>query len=540
MNNTKKYETLLWMYQQFGGTKKKWKTLVHNGVIFPPNYIKHNTPIYYNNQPIILDELSEEYATYYAKYLDSTYITTKFNKNFWNDWKQILNKNPNNIIKEFDKIDFSKIKNYLIKAKEDKKLNKMSNSDTSKDTENKYAYAYIDGKKEPVGNYRVEPPGIFLGRGNHPKSGCIKKRIYPEDITLNLDKTAPIPETLSGHKWNDIIHDRTVDWLASWKDDITGKTKYVWLGAQSSNKGEKDMLKFNMARKLKKVIKDIREKNIENLNSSDIMLKQISIALYLIDTFALRVGNEKSSDEADTVGVASLRVEHITMLDNKHIKLDFLGKDSIRYTNVSPVMPIIYTNLGIFIKNKNPEDPIFDYITSADINKYLQTFMKDLTAKVFRTYNASYLFSKELRKITNKYTNYEELNKEKLLLEEYNKANIKVAKLCNHQKAISGSHETQIKKINDEIAKLKTELGHNITSDKRKKIKNKISILKAKKNMKSELKNISLGTSKINYIDPRITIAFIKQNGLDINKYFTKTLQNKFKWAMDTSPDYKF
>ena len=105
MNYTKKYETLLLMYQQFGGTKKKWKTLVHNGVVFPPEYIKHNIPIYYDNKPIILDKLSEEYATYYAKYLDSKYINNKFNKNFWNDWKQILNKNPNNIIKEFDKVD---------------------------------------------------------------------------------------------------------------------------------------------------------------------------------------------------------------------------------------------------------------------------------------------------------------------------------------------------------------------------------------------------------------------------------------------------
>jgi len=538
MNYTKKYETLLLMYQQFGGTKKKWKTLVHNGVVFPPEYIKHNIPIYYDNKPIILDKLSEEYATYYAKYLDSKYINNKFNKNFWNDWKQILNKNPNNIIKEFDKVDFTEIKNYIIKEKENKKLNNTSKSEN--DTENIYAYAYIDGKKEPVGNYRVEPAGIFLGRGNHPKSGCIKRRIYPEDITLNLDKTAPIPETLPNHKWKQIIHDRTVDWLASWKDDITGKTKYVWLGAQSSNKGEKDMLKFNMARKLKKIIKDIRHTNIQNMNGSDEILRQISCALYLIDTFALRVGNEKSSDEADTVGVASLRVEHITLLDDNNIKLDFLGKDSIRYTNISQVLPIIYTNLKTFMKNKNIEEPIFDKITSSDINKYLQTFMKDLTAKVFRTYNASHLFSKELRKITNKYNNYTDPDKEKILLEEYNKANIKVAKLCNHQKAVSSSHEAQIEKINNEIAKLKTELDTDIKPEKRKKIKNKINILKAKKNMKSELKNISLGTSKINYIDPRITIAFIKQNKLNINKYFTKTLQDKFKWAMDVSPDYKF
>jgi hypothetical protein len=43
----------------------------------------------------------------------------------------------------------------------------------------------------------------------------------------------------------------------------------------------------------------------------------------------------------------------------------------------------------------NIEECVFDKITSNDINKYLQSFMKDLTAKLFRTYNASNIFQKE-------------------------------------------------------------------------------------------------------------------------------------------------
>jgi len=35
------------------------------------------------------------------------------------------------------------------------------------------------------------------------------------------------------------------------------------------------------------------------------------VAAYLIDKLALRVGNEKTEDEADTVGCCSLRKEHI-------------------------------------------------------------------------------------------------------------------------------------------------------------------------------------------------------------------------------------
>ena len=49
------------------------------------------------------------------------------------------------------------------------------------------------------------------------------------------------------------------------------------------------------------------------MKSSDMTDKQLGTAAYLIDKLALRVGNEKGEDEADTVGTCSLRVHHITL-----------------------------------------------------------------------------------------------------------------------------------------------------------------------------------------------------------------------------------
>jgi hypothetical protein len=40
--------------------------------------------------------------------------------------------------------------------------------------EKPYLYATIDGRKEKIGNFRVEPPGLFRGRGEHPKKGRFK------------------------------------------------------------------------------------------------------------------------------------------------------------------------------------------------------------------------------------------------------------------------------------------------------------------------------------------------------------------------------
>ena len=39
-----------------------------------------------------------------------------------------------------------------------------------------YTHCTLDGRKEKVGNFRVEPPGLFRGRGDHPKKGCLKVR----------------------------------------------------------------------------------------------------------------------------------------------------------------------------------------------------------------------------------------------------------------------------------------------------------------------------------------------------------------------------
>lgn len=528
---------------QLGGAKKKWQTLEHNGVLFPPEYEKHNVPVIYQGKSIVLDPDAEEIATLYAKYLDTDYVKNKtFRKNFWNDWRRVLG--PDHPIQNLDDVDFGPIREYLLKKKEEKKANPIDKA--AKDAaEEKYKWAIVDGVQQPVGNFRIEPPGLFLGRGANPKSGMVKARIYPEDIIINIGENAKIPEPLPGHKWKSVIHDHTTEWLASWKDDITGKIKYVWLGAHSDIKGKSDMKKYDLARKLKRKIKTIRAENEKNMISSDPAMRQIATALYFIDKFSLRVGNEKADDEADTVGVTSLRVEHIDLLDNNQVKLDFLGKDSVRYNRTLTVEPIVYNNLREFMKGKSPQDNIFDLINSNDINKYLQSFMKNLTAKVFRTYNASNLFQKELKKITAKYENYNEPDKINLLLDEFNKANAKVAMLCNHQKNITKSSNKQIENLDRMIKNAKTKLKKAKKSKKSspERIANMEATLKklrAKKLLKTELKNISLGTSKINYIDPRITMAFIKRHDLPIDKIFSKTLQEKFKWAMDVPADFKF
>ena len=119
----------------------------------------------------------------------------------------------------------------------------------------------------------------------------------------------------------------------------------------------------------------------------------------------------------------------------------------------------------------------------------------------------------------------------------FNQANAKVANLCNHQKNISKNYHDSINKINDKIKELKKKKE---TKKDTTKINMMIEKFKRKKIVKKELKNLAIGTSKTSYIDPRITISFMKTFDLPINKIFSKILIEKFKWAFDVEKDWKF
>ena len=551
-HNDKKY------FNIYGGGGKQWDVLIHNGPMFAPLYEPHNIPVIINNNKYQLSGLAEEYITMYARYLDTEYVKKpKFNKNFLHDWRKTL---PNHIkVASMDDVNVMDIKKHLDKIKE-KKLNMTKEEKDKIKHENDlieepYKYCMINGGRMKVGNYKIEPPGIFLGRGDHPKLGRIKTRINPEDVIINLSKNAPIPKPniINGNKmqsinnWGKIIHNNEVVWLATWTDNISGKNKYVFTSMESVFKSKSDMDKFDLARKLKRKVNQIRAAYYEDMKGTDEIKKQLSTALYLIDNLALRVGGAKDvKEKADTVGVTSLRVEHINILttgsDNNTIKLDFLGKDSVRYCRKVKVDEVCYNNIKSFMMNKNKKEDLFDKISSASLNNYLNTMMEGLTAKVWRTYNASMLFQKELDRVNpNILEKMPESERINYLMSIFNQANTAVALLCNHQKNVSSDIEKAVKQIEDSIKKYKKRKQKTKDKEKIKLIEAKIITLKMKKETKVKMKNVSLGTSKNNYIDPRIIFAFIKKYNIPEDKLFNKALISRFEWAKSKDDEeYRF
>ncbi|KAG7804608.1 hypothetical protein KL944_000354 [Ogataea haglerorum] len=643
-------EKYKWWEQQDLNDEIVWDTLEHNGVIFPPEYepLPSHVKLIYDKKPVSLPPAAEEVAGFYAALLESDHAKNPtFQKNFFADFLEVLKENggcPDAEIKEFEKCDFSKMFEYFQKQKEEKKAispqEKKRIKHEKEKMEEKYKFCLLNGRKEQVGNFRVEPPGLFRGRGAHPKTGKLKKRVQPEDITLNLSKDAPIPPPPEGHQWGEIKHDNTVAWLAMWRENVLGSVKYVRFAQNSSLKGMSDFKKFEKARELKNCIDAIRKDYRAKLKSELMMDRQLATATYLIDVFALRAGGEKSEDEADTVGCCSLRYEHIFLKPPNTVVFDFLGKDSIRFYQEVEVDPQVFKNLRIFKKSpKKPGDNLFDRIDPSVLNKYFQSYLPGLTAKVFRTYNASKTMQDQIDLIKNEGTVNEKVVK-------FNAANRTVAILCNHQRTVSKNHEAGVQKINEKIEEMiwrkivlkrmmlqqdeslrkkdskyfeeiddlskeeeqkiiervlqkerekiekryerellklgyeeltkdeKTKKKDELAADRKSRLEKHKELEKTYRNefksrkyeikstqtveklqqqvekIETRIKNtslqlkdkednsqVALNTSKINYIDPRLTVMFSKKFEVPIEKLFTKTLREKFAWAIESADE---
>jgi DNA topoisomerase I len=451
-----------------------WRNLEHTGVVFAPNHVRHFVPLLYEGERVEMTIEQEEIATFYAAIpedgpqLGNPKTRSVFQKNFFIDFKATLP--PGHVIKKFDKCDFSLIKAHLDTQKSLKKAatddEKAKRKEAKELISARHGYSLIDGRIEKVGNYNVEPPGLFRGRGEHPRTGVLKQRCFAESIFVNCCEDSAVPRVvgLPGHAWESVRHDPTVTWLCKWNENVLDQTKYVMLAASSSFKGKSDQEKYGKAIRLKGCIGSIRKNYTSKIKSKDKADRQLGVAMWVIDVLALRVGGEKGDDEADTVGCCSLRVEHMRFVDkddpeNYEIELEFLGKDSmlfrqtINFAQYGDLAKTVYQCLKSFCAHKKPTDEVFETLSPPVLNKHLSSLMDGLTAKVFRTYNASVTLENELPAA-------EELSglpiAEKVI--RFNAANRQVAILCNHQKTVSKATETMFETLNEKLETLKSQL----------------------------------------------------------------------------------
>ena len=541
----------------------KWKTLQHNGILFPPDFESKGIRIRIKGQETSLDLLQEEMIYQWAKKKDTPYAQDKvFQKNFVSDFAKTFNGKYKNL--ELSDIDFSNPFKLVDKekdakellTKEEKKSLAAKRKELREEMKVKYGIAVMDGKDVEVANYMAEPPGIFIGRGEHPMRGKWKPKVSSKDVTLNLGKDAKPPIG----NWGKVVHDKDSMWMASWTDVLTQKRKYVWLADTAGIKQDRDRAKYDKAKKLASEIDKIKDKIVKDMQNRDPKIRRIATACYLIYRTAMRVGDEKDPEEADTVGATTLRKEHIKLNDDS-IEFDFLGKDSVRWQETVPAIghdKQLHDNLKELVSKKKDTDEIFDEITSRHVNVYYSSVVKGLTAKVFRTFLASSVVSKYLRENgdVKKSTPAEKLYHAKL-------ANLEAATMCNHKRTIPKTFEQTLQKKVDKLQTVKTATPWKKKEEALKKAesakpktdaqkekqnerikKAKIQIRKTKQKHKERIekltlqvdltkktKDYNLGTSLRNYIDPRIFKSWTDDVGAEWEKLYTAALQKKFLWV---------
>jgi DNA topoisomerase IB len=329
--------------------------------------------------------------------------------------------------------------------------------------------------EEPITHWRMEPPTVFIGRGNHPLRGCLRKRISPEDVTLNLSEDAPVPDLPRGRKWRDVVHRPECAWLWSWEDSLLGKTKYVYPASISATHAEIEKIKFDEASELGRYITKIRKFYTESLQKGEFL--ELACVLYLIDNLGIRIGNDNN---LKVDGATTLRVENVQPLDERRtVWIRFVGKDSVEYNNKIVCIREFVEAIRTLSRNKSPADFLFPNVNARIVNSYLQSYHPSLKAKTFRTFNATQRFANAIKE-------YSPNDADPVSW--FKKCVMEVAVFCNHKR---------------------------------------ISTLRKRQEQYSPV------TSITNYIDPRVVVEWARSVGVPLNKIYTRTLLERFSWALE-------
>ena len=484
--------------------KPSWKTLEHNGPFFGhilDPYVPIGYSILYNKKMYKLTPTEEQYALLYAKRIiadqknSSKAYTLKpqFNENFWNDFQTILSDTNAKIFKDFDKLDFTPIVESLLDKKDDIGNEKVDTEEDKKSRQIQklidvadYGICYVDGRVKQVKSYIVEPYSFYIGKGGKTSvenQGRVKVPVNPDEVTINVSKGLE-PQAPGGYNWKNIEHDPKKRWLSSYKDKITGKDKYVYVTDSP------ELLKFEKARKLNKLHKEVVEKYTSLITSKSAKERQIGTVIYLIDNFGIRPGNHPDDDVHGATTLTSAQaLPRISSQGRFGVMLKFIGKDNILYSQICLVTMDIYNNLIEFRRNKKDNQQIFDMITANDVNRFLQTIDVNFTSKVFRTRLAS---SKMYGYLKDFCDDKKAVLKAKV--DCFKDQNLKVAKVLNHKKEKFNKSQEQ---------------SHDY----------------------------ALNTSLKDYIDPRIVKSWVYSSNIEdnIDKIYSPALQKNVQWALKDS-----
>ena len=530
--------------------KYEMKSLKHNG-IYVPQYDYKGFSVKVQGATIKLSSKTEQMAVFWVKKEQSklTPPDRLFYKNFMDDFITMLRtENPTlsglltnlRIRDDVDpvkegrpredmEVDFSQIRDFVLQEqlkkeqmnKEEKKKVAQERKANREKLKQHYGLAAVDGKQIEIANWTAEPSCIFAGRGDHPKRGKWKEGPQEEVITLNLSPDSPIPPG----KWKEIVWQPDLMYIASWRDKLAGKMKYVWFSDSAFLKQSREKEKFDKAAKLEDKVPMITEHIMKNLSQEDEDRRKVATVSWLILEVNMRVGDEKDPDEADTVGAITLRPEHVKIEDDT-LHFDFLGKDAVRWVKQVKAPATVIENIKSLCETC--KEYLFEGIDSKKVTRFLNEQMKGLTAKVFRTWKVTKTVDDCLQK-----TPTGKEDPEHVKLYHAKMANLEAAIVANHKRKIPTNFDERLAKKEDKLKQVENQLGEKIAQGK-KTDATKLRLEKTKIDIEltKQTKEYNLGTSLKSYIDPRVYVKWANHVDFDLERFYPKTLRNKFSWAL--------
>jgi DNA topoisomerase IB len=257
----------------------------------------------------------------------------------------------------------------------------------------------------------VKSPAIRLRRSDTSEPGIRRRRRGKHFEYLNPDDTkvddaevlGRINELVIPPAWEDV-------WISPYPGghiqatgiDARGRKQYLyhpkWRARRDQEKFD-DMLRFAQA------LPRLRESVAADLGGRELSCEQVlAAAVRLLDIGFFRIGSEDYAVTNETYGLATIRKDHVKLLDDGALLFDYPAKHGKRRVQ-SVVDDDVYAIVKRLKARRGGLPELLAYkrggrwvdVRSPDINQYLKDATGlDISAKDFRTWNATVLAARGL------------------------------------------------------------------------------------------------------------------------------------------------
>lgn len=200
--------------------------------------------------------------------------------------------------------------------------------------------------------------------------------------------------------WRDVwICPRPNGHLQALGTDDAGRRQYQYHEAWRTRR---DAIKFDHMLEFARRLPDLRSACVEILDRSDKLDRErvLACAIRLLDHGFFRIGTERAVEDGDSVGLTTMRKEHVTIRSGNLVEFDYPAKgQKRRITQLAD--PVVVDVVGRLRRRRSGGPELLAYrnkagdwvdVTASDVNEAIKRRCgPDSSAKDFRTWNATVL-----------------------------------------------------------------------------------------------------------------------------------------------------